>query len=59
MHLCMIIWYYRVPCGYRRKMEEKDLNYRNQIKLQRSSNGYLIKMNAKDKSANKDRIVEF
>jgi len=59
MHLCMIIWYYRVPCGYRREMEEKDLNYRNQIKLQRSSNGYLIKMTAKDKSVNKDRILEF
>jgi hypothetical protein len=65
----MIIWYYRVPCGYRRKMEEKDVDYRNQLKSQRQSNGYLVRMNSKDKFAilniiikdevNKDGIVHF
>ncbi len=65
MHLCMIIWYYKIPCGYRRKMEEKDVDYRDQLKSQLHSNGYLIRMNSKDKFAllnvniNKDRIAHF
>ncbi len=49
MHLCMIIWFYRVPCGLRRQMEQRDIDYQNQLKSQTYSNGYLKKMNNKDK----------
>jgi hypothetical protein len=46
-------------------MEEKDVDYRDQLKSQLHSNGYLIRMNSKDKFAllnvniNKDRIAHF
>jgi len=49
MHLSMIIWFYKVPFGYRRKMNQKDIEYRNQLKLQTNSNGYIEKINNKDK----------
>ncbi len=45
----MIIWFYKVPFGYRRKMNQKDIEYRNQLKLQTNSNGYIEKINNKDK----------
>ena len=69
MHICMIIWYYQVPCGCRRKMEEKDMDYRQQLKNQRHSNGYLVRLNSKERFSlfnvmikdemNKDRIGHF
>lgn len=49
MHLSMVIWYYQVPCRYRRQMEQRDQNYRNQLKLQRHSNGYLGRMSGRRK----------
>lgn len=45
----MVIWYYQVPCRYRRQMEQRDQNYRNQLKLQRHSNGYLGRMSGRRK----------
>jgi hypothetical protein len=49
MHLCMIIWYYRIPCGYRRQMQQRDVDYRNQLKSYTRSNSYQQKMNNKTK----------
>ncbi len=61
MHLCMIIWLYRVPFGYRRRMKQKDIDYQNHLKKQKlllkqslSSphlNSYFEQINNKDKFA--------
>jgi len=45
----MMIWFYKVPFGYRRQMNQRDIEYRNQLKLQTNSNGYIEKINNKDK----------
>ncbi len=45
----MIIWFYKVPFGYRRQMNQRDIEYRNQLKLQTNSNSYIGKINNKDK----------
>lgn len=42
MHLVMIIWFYKVPFGIRRKMKQRDICYRNQLKLQTNSMRYSI-----------------
>ncbi|CAF3513494.1 unnamed protein product [Adineta steineri] len=34
MHLCMIIWLYRIPYGHRRQMKKMDIEYQKQLKLQ-------------------------
>ncbi len=71
MHLCMMIWFYKVPFGYRRRMIQRDIDYRKQLKLHRYTNGYLENMKNKEKftlvnvedmktrnDINKDRIVD-
>ncbi len=34
MHLCMFIWLYRIPYGYRRQMKKKDIEYQQRFKLE-------------------------
>jgi hypothetical protein len=59
MHLSMFIWLYRIPFGYRRRMKQRDSDYRNHLKLQTilikptssqiNLNDCLEKINNKDK----------
>ena len=51
LHLLMVVWYYKVPCRTRREMEQRDQHYRNQLKLQRHSNGYLGRLSSRHKFA--------
>lgn len=48
MHLSMMIWFYKIPLGFQRQMQQKDIDYQNQLKLQTYSNGCLKKIHNKD-----------
>ncbi|CAF1165902.1 unnamed protein product [Adineta steineri] len=37
MHFCMMIWFYKVPFGFQRRMKQRDIDYRNNLKLKQSS----------------------
>ncbi len=60
MHLCMIIWLYIIPFGYRRQMKKKDIEYQQRFKLQtilmkRSSTNVIDQF---EKTNIKDRITD-
>ena len=58
MHICMFIWFYTIPFGLRRQMEERDIEYRNQLKFQTNSNGYFGKKNSKEKFSLLNMIIK-